>query len=571
MNSYVVLGHASEELNKRKTVPAKCILIVAEECGSKGTFPYQLFETLRNPEYAEILKNPVQNKAALETILKKPLSIYKEGDSYPNIHYRLLGDVEEDRFIYSVEPSGVYSLPGPESWVLQPGKRGFHKYAIQVGLQEDIQRVFRGAVYPKIDTKITFAGAKRLENLKTTQERLFEAYPGIYYNFLCRSILDIDTEVEELIEEHFPEKKKLMNVANSVAVIRKWLETKNTSGFSNEKRDAYNRLQTLLQPVYAQRHASNQTFNTPVDIYVNEELANIHEGSLQDIPDAWLNNLDRHYQFAPIHASAATGNVKALEYLLKKGANINIQSGELETPLIIACSKDHREFALVLLEQGCDIYSQDDEGKTALHYCTDSENLLPVLTQLLDKGADINQPDNDGLTPLHIAAKHNEPQIVQVLLQRGANMNLQNEEGNTPLMVACEEDNNQIVKDLIEANCDVNIQNEDGDTALHMIVEYDMLPSFYKLMARTDLRTDIQNKQGLTSLLLALQQGNAKMTEELVRKTGYQTKASWEKIAEFATKHNIPTIKAYVQKKLAGGSRTRKRRFRKNHTRRVKS
>ena len=569
MNSYVVLGHASEDLSERKTVPAKCILIVAEECGSKGTFPYQLFETLRNPEHAEILKNPVQNKAALETILKKPLSIYKEGDPYPNIHYRLLGDVEEDRFIYSVEPSGVYSLPGPESWVLQPGKRGFHKYAIQVGQREDIQRVFRGAVYPKIDTKITLAEAKRLQ---TTQEQLFESYPGVYYNFLCRSILDIDAEVEEILHNYFPEKKKLANAANSIAVLRKWLEKLNTAGFPKDKREAVNRLQTLIQPVYAQRQVSNQTLNTPVDVFVNEELASIHEDSmhlLQNIPDKELNDLDRHYQFAPFHASASTGNVKALEYLFKKGANINIQSGEQETPLMIACSKDRREFAIALLEQGCDIHPQDDEGKTALHYCADSENLLPIIKLLLDKGTDINQPDNDGQTPLHIAAIHDEPNIVHFLIQSGANMNMQNEEGNTPLMAACLEGHDQIAESLIEAKCDVNVQNNDGDTALHMIVEYEMLPSFYQMMARNDLLPDIQNKEGNSPLLLALKYENIQMLEELLRRSGYQTKATWLKIAEFANKHNIPTIKAYVQKKLAGGSRTRKRHRRRQLSRRI--
>lgn len=46
-----------------------------------------------------------------------------------------------------------------------------------------------------------------------------------------------------------------------------------------------------------------------------------------------------------------------------------------------------------LLNHGCDIDAQDEDGRTALHYAVDLEN-KNLIKFLLSKGADINLVDN---------------------------------------------------------------------------------------------------------------------------------------------------------------------------------
>lgn len=106
---------------------------------------------------------------------------------------------------------------------------------------------------------------------------------------------------------------------------------------------------------------------------------------------------------------------KILEYLISKGAEINIKS-----------------------------YS----GSTPLHKAVE-EGDADAVRILIRSGAEINSPDNRSITPLHLAVENGNQEICRVLVSNGADINA-GEKGNTPVDLAVKDNQDTILKILRE-------------------------------------------------------------------------------------------------------------------------
>lgn len=68
---------------------------------------------------------------------------------------------------------------------------------------------------------------------------------------------------------------------------------------------------------------------------------------------------------------------------------------------------------------------KDDEGATPLCHAAFWTH-VDVAKDLIDAGADVNvQRRNDGFTPLHVAAKNNQPRMIDLLVGATADLNVQ--------------------------------------------------------------------------------------------------------------------------------------------------
>ena len=110
---------------------------------------------------------------------------------------------------------------------------------------------------------------------------------------------------------------------------------------------------------------------------------------LYNYPEA-VDLKDKRNGNVPIHLAASKGNLPLTNFLVSKGANLNIQ----------------------------DIF-----GNTALHYATDKSRKEMVLF-LLNNGARINVQDFKGNSCLHIAARNDDFDMVKLLLLRNADPDL---------------------------------------------------------------------------------------------------------------------------------------------------
>jgi len=144
--------------------------------------------------------------------------------------------------------------------------------------------------------------------------------------------------------------------------------------------------------------------------------------------DPYIKKIGNFY----INYAVLYKNISVINYLLKKGSNINIQ---------------------------------DTYGNTPLHTAIQND-FFPIIDLLLKKGANTNIQNNNGDTPLYKAASYGNVQVISLLLDKGANCNLQNKKRNTPLHIATAKKNIPLITLLLDKGADCNIKNSENMSPL---------------------------------------------------------------------------------------------------------
>ncbi len=122
-----------------------------------------------------------------------------------------------------------------------------------------------------------------------------------------------------------------------------------------------------------------------------------------------INMINSFDSEAFLHFMTRKKNVNGMQYLIKKGANIDITNGYGETPLHEACKSKFLLGMKLLLKQSANI-----EANTHI------ENLFGVCAKS---------------TPLHYVCYYCFNNGIKLLLKKGANYNTRNNEGKTPFEV----------------------------------------------------------------------------------------------------------------------------------------
>ena len=231
--------------------------------------------------------------------------------------------------------------------------------------------------------------------------------------------------------------------------------------------------------------------------------------------------------------------------LLEKGADINACLNNGMTPLMIAAEDSLVNVVTFLIKQGANVDLQDNYGKTALHYALGSLNFsFEILCCLIEKGADVNTGSNDKLTPLMIAAEKGHINALTFLIKFGADVDLQDKNGktalhyalsgsdvsceilscliemgadvnaggninHTPLMIAAEKGHINAVTFLIRNGADVDLQDQNyGETALFCAVRgFDASCEVLNCLTKNGADINASSKGTLTPLMIAAKMG----------------------------------------------------------------
>lgn len=143
------------------------------------------------------------------------------------------------------------------------------------------------------------------------------------------------------------------------------------------------------------------------------------------------------YYFTPLDAAVFANQEDIVCHLVKKGANIKINTG-IWNILLHPIETGRRRIVERLIESGADINGTDMLGTSPLHKAT-SVGSIDLTHLLIRKGAKVNAQDKYGWTPLHIACLFSQNvslEMIQLLLDGGADVHAKTKYGFSPLSLA---------------------------------------------------------------------------------------------------------------------------------------
>lgn len=173
-----------------------------------------------------------------------------------------------------------------------------------------------------------------------------------------------------------------------------------------------------------------------------------------------IDEIDSKLGWAPIYRTVICGHYEATEFLLKSGADPDIQNRLGETALHQAADSNQLKIAQCLLKYKANTNVKQNDGETALHHCS-SKGHLKMVKLLLKHKADPNiQNLTYGKTCLHYAADNGNLAIVQALLSYQAKTDIPDRNNKLPIDYA----QNLDIIEALAANSSIepkNLFNED--------------------------------------------------------------------------------------------------------------
>ncbi|SPR12173.1 ankyrin repeat-containing protein [Orientia tsutsugamushi] len=176
---------------------------------------------------------------------------------------------------------------------------------------------------------------------------------------------------------------------------------------------------------------------------------------------------------AALHTAVLCKDINMAEFLLKKGADVNLENGYGITSLHYAITHGYDEnMVMLLLDNGANVNVTNFRGITPLHcVITPSYSDVDRIELLVSRGGNIDVQKNNGRTVLHDAAEYGQRDIVELLLARNANALLRDDSGKTPAHLAAKYGYDSVIKLLLDRDHNViNLQDNHSQTVLHLAV-----------------------------------------------------------------------------------------------------
>ncbi|XP_060068251.1 probable serine/threonine-protein kinase DDB_G0282963 [Ylistrum balloti] len=185
--------------------------------------------------------------------------------------------------------------------------------------------------------------------------------------------------------------------------------------------------------------------------------------------------------------AAWQGNIRVLNKLLNenKVKDINCKNAEGLTPLLLVARDiqlferlaiqqkrpyNPAEVVTSLLAHRADIHAVDEDGKTCLHYSSQSKASLAqtVVQALITGGPDIDLRDKRLFAPIHCASQSGNTECVEVLINGGSGVNCRGFAGTTPLHITAYNDNERTACCLLKYGADVTLTDDRGLTPMDL-------------------------------------------------------------------------------------------------------
>jgi ankyrin repeat protein len=157
-----------------------------------------------------------------------------------------------------------------------------------------------------------------------------------------------------------------------------------------------------------------------------------------------------------IHIASQFGQLQSVNFLIERGANVNIRTSKMNTALHFAAINNSKRFIKLLLDKGASVNVRGDSGNTPLHKAARLGNLRATKV-LVERGAALEETDEWGCTPLVVAAEYGKIDVVRYLIKNGADINVCNDPN--PLYFTDDNYRLDLMRLLLELGAEINGSN----------------------------------------------------------------------------------------------------------------
>lgn len=180
-----------------------------------------------------------------------------------------------------------------------------------------------------------------------------------------------------------------------------------------------------------------------------------------------------------MHLAAVNGDIPALEWL-KRNGYFQDQVYQIDhdriTPMHLAAAKGYVETMRWLKGFGADVNSETlpglDKGArlTPLHMAM-ANGQVEAMQWLKDQGVDITKRNSDGFSPMHFAAMFGQVEAMEWLRGQGVNLGTENSKALTPMLLAAANGQLEAMRYLQKHGVDVNKRNSEGFAPIHLAAQ----------------------------------------------------------------------------------------------------
>ena len=223
-----------------------------------------------------------------------------------------------------------------------------------------------------------------------------------------------------------------------------------------------------------------------------------------------------------LHVAASAGSERLTEWMLERGADLEVVDEVGTTPLWAACLRGHGGVARMLVDSGASVLARNRSYRNLLHAASSSSS-VDVVRYLLGLGIiDVEEMDADGMSPLSVACQMGHLEVAKVLVEEGgADVDVEGRDECGPLFCACSGGRVNVLRWLVRAGAASEVAKDKGVwvAALLEAAERGHVGVLAVLMA-INVAVDGVDRGGNTALAAASRRGHVDAVGALVEEGG---------------------------------------------------
>ena len=300
----------------------------------------------------------------------------------------------------------------------------------------------------------------------------------------------------------------------------------------------------------------NAGFHDPVTIAINAKAST---EVVKFLIEQEGNSVDKktHHSRIYLQWAAAAGNLELVEYLIKKGSDINYKDSHGDGVIVYAAEVGNKNTAIydLFFAKGIDPKATYENGANLIMFAIANDHDFSLTNYFISKGVPLDAKDEHGRTAADYAAKLGNLELIDKLIAKGVKPTDQaiffatqgsrikqngvevfqqlvekyklnpaaiNPNGETILHVVARRPNTEIINYFLSKGIDVSKEDNEGNTVLINAAAGRDAKLVETLLAKSN-NINAKNENGETALIKAIASGSAEVADVLIKK-GADTK-----------------------------------------------